>query len=359
MYGVSPNGWMDTDIFFEWFKRFAEQVQERPLLLIYDGHLSHVSIKLIEEAMKEDITLLKLPPHVTDMLQPLDVCGFGPLKREKLLNERINILGPREPISKPVFVDLLAKVWHKGLMPENVRAAFRTTGIWPVDSQKYNVDRFDQRLLRRYNYWVELGRPDDLYDEFVSAVQTPKKTVPVPSELPSNILPVASASNTPTLPGASSSNTPTLPGASSSNTGILPDVASCTSSIPGPSSSTPSLGNVSVTGCENCRMLGPKPNLIIPGKVLVPVCVWTLQDEQNKSFEELILDKMKGPQPKTEQSTRRKIDLKTKVITDPQYLKALKEKEKKNVKTKNTITAGKKKKIIEKKVDTSDDDSEE
>ena len=159
--GVSPIGWMDTDIFFEWFKRFAEQVRERPLLLIYDGHLSHVSINLIEEAIKEDITLLKLPPHVTDMLQPLDVCGFGPLKREweKLLNERMNTLGPREPISKSVFVDLLAKVWHKGLTPENVRSAFRTTGIWPVDSQKYNVDRFDQRLLRRYNYWVELGPP--------------------------------------------------------------------------------------------------------------------------------------------------------------------------------------------------------
>ena len=106
-YGVSPNGWMDTDIFFESFKRFAEQVRERPLLLIYDGHLSHVSIILIEEAIK----LLKLPPHVTDMLQPLDVCGFGPLKREweKLLNERMNTLGPREPISKSVFVDLLAK----------------------------------------------------------------------------------------------------------------------------------------------------------------------------------------------------------------------------------------------------------
>ena len=81
-YGVSQNGWMDTEIFYQWFVEFTKQVEERPLLLIYDGHLSHISIKLIEKAIHEDISLMKLPPHVTDKLQPLDVCGFGPLKRE-------------------------------------------------------------------------------------------------------------------------------------------------------------------------------------------------------------------------------------------------------------------------------------
>ena len=96
---------MDTDIFYEWFTNFCKQVTERPLLLVYDGHLSHVSVKLIQEASKENISIIKLPPHVTDKIQPLDVCGFGPLKREweKLLNDRVNILGPKEPISKPVL----------------------------------------------------------------------------------------------------------------------------------------------------------------------------------------------------------------------------------------------------------------
>ena len=77
MYGISPNGWMDTIIFCEWFTKFCAQVTERPLLLIYDGHLSHVSIKLIEEAIKEDITLLKLPPHITDKIQPLNPIQDG------------------------------------------------------------------------------------------------------------------------------------------------------------------------------------------------------------------------------------------------------------------------------------------
>ena len=92
-----------------------------------------------------------------------------------MLNEHINIMGPREPISKPIFVDLLAKVWHKGLTPENVRSVFRTTVIWPVDKGKYPVERLDQRLIKRYNYWIQLGRPDDMYEEFATAAQMPSK----------------------------------------------------------------------------------------------------------------------------------------------------------------------------------------
>lgn len=91
------------------------------------------------------------------------------------MNERVNILGPRESISKSNFVDLLSKVWHKGLNPENVRWAFRVTIVWLVNVEKYNTEHFDPRLLKRYHYWIELGRPDDLYEQFALSAQTPQK----------------------------------------------------------------------------------------------------------------------------------------------------------------------------------------
>ena len=94
-YGISDSGWMTTDVFAEWFNKSCELIVERPLLLILDGHLTHVSIAVIEQALKENITIVKLPPHVTDLLQPLDVSCFGPLKRlwEKMLNSWINEFG--------------------------------------------------------------------------------------------------------------------------------------------------------------------------------------------------------------------------------------------------------------------------
>ena len=136
--------------------------------------MAHVSLNLIEKAMEEYITIVKLPPHVTDKLQPLDVCCFGPLKREweKKLNERMNLLGPRETISKPVFVNSLSEIWHKCLSSSNIISGFRATGIYPINREKYPQDRFDQ--LKRYKNWVDLGRPEDIKVELSTAMNTPQ-----------------------------------------------------------------------------------------------------------------------------------------------------------------------------------------
>ena len=75
--------------------KFCSQVTERSLLIIHDGHLSHISMLLIEKAWEEDITILKLSPYVMDKIHSLDVSGFGPLKRAwtELLKERMDVLG--------------------------------------------------------------------------------------------------------------------------------------------------------------------------------------------------------------------------------------------------------------------------
>ena len=80
LYGISENGWMTSEVFSEWFHQFCDLVTERPLLLILDGHLTHVSIPVIMKGMEEDVTILKLPPHVTDvylwMVWNGVLCGF-------------------------------------------------------------------------------------------------------------------------------------------------------------------------------------------------------------------------------------------------------------------------------------------
>ena len=67
-YGTSKNGWMATEVFAMWCKNFVKHVKESPLLANYDGYLQLMSFNLIEKAMKEQITIVKLPP-VTDKLQ--------------------------------------------------------------------------------------------------------------------------------------------------------------------------------------------------------------------------------------------------------------------------------------------------
>lgn len=62
-YAVSKKGWMETNIFEKYFKDvFVPAIgSERPVLLINDGHSTHADLSIIEYAISERITILKLP----------------------------------------------------------------------------------------------------------------------------------------------------------------------------------------------------------------------------------------------------------------------------------------------------------
>ena len=67
---------MTTEVFAQWFNKFVALVTERPLLLIFHGHLTHVSVNVIEKAIEENITIVKLPPHVTRRQVTTAGCGM-------------------------------------------------------------------------------------------------------------------------------------------------------------------------------------------------------------------------------------------------------------------------------------------
>jgi hypothetical protein len=142
---ISENGWMTSEIFVSWFHTFLRHVKERPLLVILDGHKTHVSLEVIKYAKDNNVSLLKLPSHLTHQLQPLDKTCFKALK--SIWDQRL-VSYQRENnfrnIGKSESVDLLCEVWHKGLTEANVCSGFRETGIFPVDRTKYS-----RQLLKR------------------------------------------------------------------------------------------------------------------------------------------------------------------------------------------------------------------
>ena len=81
LFSVSDSGWMEAANFTQWFeKMFVHFTARAPVVLIFDGHHSHISIELITTARSNSVHLLCLPPHSTHLLQPLDVGIFGPVK---------------------------------------------------------------------------------------------------------------------------------------------------------------------------------------------------------------------------------------------------------------------------------------
>ena len=82
-YGLSRNGWIDSELFEEWFiNHFLLHIPpQRPVLLLLDGHSSHYQPQLISKAAENHIILFCLSPHTTHLCQPLDRTCFSPLKR--------------------------------------------------------------------------------------------------------------------------------------------------------------------------------------------------------------------------------------------------------------------------------------
>ena len=78
---------MKADVFQKWFVEWEARTKTtnnegelETRLMIYDGHLSHVNYASIKLARETSVTILKLPPHTTCLLQPLNVAVIKSLK---------------------------------------------------------------------------------------------------------------------------------------------------------------------------------------------------------------------------------------------------------------------------------------
>lgn len=164
LYAVQESGWMATAIFNSWFDSFTNTVKQRPLLLIYDGHASHLSPSLVKKAREEDISIIKLPPHTTDHLQPLDVCCFRPLKAkwDKAV-AAYHHKNQAAHINKSKFVDIVGSVWEEVFTTVNIHSAFKKTGIYPFDPSVYPTALFDPKLFEVYNTVKPINQPTTSY----------------------------------------------------------------------------------------------------------------------------------------------------------------------------------------------------
>jgi hypothetical protein len=137
-YAMSENGWSNRDLFFEWIKFFVANVPPaRPILLILDGHESHMSLEALQFALANGVHLLCLPSHTTHVLQPLDVAVFGPLKKAiDKVSSRFMREHPHARITRYDLPSILNQAWYEGMQPSHFISGFRTTGICPLDPGK-------------------------------------------------------------------------------------------------------------------------------------------------------------------------------------------------------------------------------
>ncbi|KAL0868247.1 hypothetical protein ABMA27_007778 [Loxostege sticticalis] len=149
-YSATPNGWIDSETFEEYMtKSFIPMVKDdkEPTLLIFDGHSTHVQLSVFEKAKQNNITIIKLPPHSSHLLQPLDLEERPVFKPYKDLWDQEMVKWQRtnkgEKLPKDQFSVTVGKVWEN-LDPNVIKKGFEKSGIYPFNREAKEDDKVNK-----------------------------------------------------------------------------------------------------------------------------------------------------------------------------------------------------------------------
>lgn len=196
MYAANTNGWMEESTFYQWLtKMFIPHVENvriskgldgETAILFFDGHASHISMRIIDLAIENNIKLIKFPSHLTDLLQPLDVCVFKPVKSkwyDMLVAHGISRMGRGEiKVQKPEFGALLKEVWQL-ITSKNVTSGFNCTGLFPFNKEMIKESWFQGDALKRYKKHVQAKAYMEIGGGDSQIIQSPFMTIPQSNEL--------------------------------------------------------------------------------------------------------------------------------------------------------------------------------
>ncbi|KDQ51449.1 hypothetical protein JAAARDRAFT_62513 [Jaapia argillacea MUCL 33604] len=160
--GLTENGWTDNFQCEKWFTNvFIPKAcakagnEEDPILLIFDGHGS----------------------HLTDAIQPCDTGCFGPLQRAWIEQMEEIVEETHESMPKHEFVNEYMAVWAVAIKEVTIKAAFRKTGIALFNPNIFTNEDFAPSRVTS----IKASLPSSFPEFTSSIINSPDKNAATPS----------------------------------------------------------------------------------------------------------------------------------------------------------------------------------
>lgn len=158
VFSFTESGYMDISTFYMWFaNHFIPNLpRARPVVLLVNGHDSHLNLELFQLAERNGIYLYSLLQNVTHLVQPPDVSLFGPLK--KSWYKEVRLFAQRNPntdINKKKFCSVFKATWEEVMSPSVLVSDFRKSGIYPLDRKQIS----NEQLLCSVQSSSKIGSP--------------------------------------------------------------------------------------------------------------------------------------------------------------------------------------------------------
>ena len=147
---MTESGWSNGEVFKDFLVNlFLPSLPRRAdgefVMLLYDGHASHLSVPIIEFVQANQVVLFVLPAHTSHVLQPLDVVCFSATKscyHSKCARSMQN--NPGQVTTRFDVARLSSPAYLWALKVENLRSAFKKSGIYPFDPTAVHIDDVSQ-----------------------------------------------------------------------------------------------------------------------------------------------------------------------------------------------------------------------
>ena len=110
----TPDGWSSQEVFLEWVEAvFVKETQplsnpQKCILLLVDGSKTHLTLQGLQKMKSWGVEVVVFPPHLTDVIQPLDKAVFRALKAS--FRKKKRTLEKEKPSQSPVPCKLCATV---------------------------------------------------------------------------------------------------------------------------------------------------------------------------------------------------------------------------------------------------------
>ena len=146
-FACNPSGYMTAEMFDTYFDHFIDQAhasESDSILLLLDGHSSHTkNLAVTEKARKYNVTILSLPPHCSNKLQPLDVSFMAPFKAY-YSNAAVVYLrsNPGHVIGQFNIMQLMKTAFEKAATMSTAVNGFKKCGLWPCDRTVFDESSF-------------------------------------------------------------------------------------------------------------------------------------------------------------------------------------------------------------------------
>lgn len=165
--GRSDNGWMTGETFFEYFANiFYPWLLENkvifPVVVFLDGHASHLTMALSDFCKQKCIELVALFPNSTQILQPMDVAVFHPLKnswKKAVSDWRMKNYGIA--LKRDNFCPILEKVVTNTISRDMLKNGFRCCGLCPFNPNSIDYTKLSAQAATNDKSTITINSTDD------------------------------------------------------------------------------------------------------------------------------------------------------------------------------------------------------